>query len=207
MDLPGRRNNPDFNQWQKEYLIISLPNPILKSLADAGITVYHVGCYKGFGFKAEKEYMDRVAQAVAIAHKYGMKADTYVQWNTMAYETFFAEVPEAKTDQWYQIDENGKPLLLTYSYQQSYRYRPCFNHDGYMNYFKEKIIRYVVEKVKTDFIHFDNFDFNYPPAADFNPATITAFRKFLKDRYSPEQRMERFGFEDVSYVLPAHVER
>jgi hypothetical protein len=71
-----------------------------------------------------------------------------------------------------------------------------------MNYYKEKIIRYVVEKVKTDFIHFDNFDLNYPPAADFNPVTIAAFRKFIEDRYSKEQRLERFGFEDVSFVMP-----
>ena len=197
-----RRNNPDFNQWQKADFDYQLSEPYIKALAEAGITVYHVGCYKGFGFQAEKEYMDKVAQAVAIAHKYGMKADTYVQWNTMAYETFFAEVPEAKTDKWYQIDENGKPLLLTYSYQQAYRYRPCFNHDGYMKYYREKIIRYVVEKVKTDFIHFDNFDYNYPPAADFNPATVASFRKFLNERYSADQRKERFGFEDVSYVLP-----
>jgi hypothetical protein len=197
-----RRNNPEFNQWQKENFDYQLSEPYIKSLAEAGVTVYHVGCYKGFGFEAEKPYMDRVAEAVAIAHKYGMKADTYVQWNTMAYETFFAEVPEAKTDLWYQIDVNGKPLLLTYSYQQSYRYRPCFNHDGYMKYFREKIVRYVVEKVKTDFIHFDNFDYNYPPEADFNPATIKAFRKYLTDKFSPEQRIERFGFEDISYVLP-----
>jgi hypothetical protein len=197
-----RRNNPDFNQWQKDDYEYQLTEPYIKALAEAGVTVYHVGCYKGFGFMAEKEYMDRVAQAVAIAHKYGLKADTYVQWNTMAYETFFAEVPEAKKDLWYQIDENGKPLLLTYSNQQAYRYRPCFNHDGYMNYYKEKIIRYVVEKVKTDFIHFDNFDLNNPPAADFNPATIAAFRKYLKEKYSNEQRKERFGFDDVSYVLP-----
>ncbi len=197
-----RRNNPDFNQWQKDDFEYQLSEAYISELAKAGITVYHVGCYKGFGFRAEKDYMDRVAKAVAIAHKYGMKADTYVQWNTMAYETFFSEVPEAKTDLWYQIDENGKPLLLTYSYQQAYRYRPCFNNDGYMKYYKEKIIRYVVEKVKTDFIHFDNFDLNYPPAADFNPAAIAAFRKFLADRYSPEQRIERFGFEDLSYVMP-----
>ena len=197
-----RRNNPDFNQWQKGDFDYQLTEPYIKALAEAGVTVYHTGCYKGFGFRAEKDYMDKVAQAVAIAHRYGMKADTYVQWNTMAYETFFTEVPEAKTDRWYQIDENGKPLLLTYSYQQAYRYRPCFNNDAYMNYFREKIIRYVVEQVKTDFIHFDNFDLNYPPAADFNPATIEAFRKYLNDKYSPEQRAERFGFEDISQVLP-----
>jgi hypothetical protein len=197
-----RRNNPDFNQWQKDDYDYQLTEPYIKALAKSGITVFHVGCYKGFGFNAEKNYMDRVAKAVAIAHKYGMKADTYVQWNTMAYETFFAEVPEAKNHLWYQIDENGKPLMLTYSYQQSFRYRPCFNSDEYMNYFREKIIRYVVETVKTDFIHFDNFDFNYPPSADFNPSAIAAFRKYLKDKYSSEKRIERFGFEDVSYVLP-----
>lgn len=197
-----RRNNPTFNQWQKEDFEYQLSEPYIKALAESGITVYHVGCYKGFGFKAEKDYMDKVAQAVAIAHKYGLKADTYVQWNTMAYETFFTEVPEAKTGLWYQIDAAGKPILLTYSYQQSYRYRPCFNSDAYMNYYREKIIRYVVEKVKTDFIHFDNFDYNSPPAADFNPATIAAFRKYLTDKYTKDQRLERFGFEDLSYVLP-----
>jgi hypothetical protein len=197
-----RRNSENFNNWQKDLYEYQMSEEFIKSLALSGISVYHTGCYKGFGFKAEKEYMDRVAKAAAIAHKYGMKVDTYVQWNTMAYETFFTEVPEAQTDVWYQIDENGKPLMLTYGYQQSFRYRPCFNHNGYMNYYKEKIIRYVVETVKTDFIHFDNFDYNYPPAADFNPATIAAFRKYVSDRYSPAQRKERFGFEDISYILP-----
>jgi hypothetical protein len=197
-----RRNGENFNQWQKDDYDYQLTEPYIKALAESGITLFHVGCYKGFGFNAEKENMDKVAQAVAIAHKYGMKADTYIQWNTMAYETFFTEVPEARTDLWYQIDENGKPLMLTYSYQQAFRYRPCFNNDEYVNYFKEKIIRYVVEKVKTDFIHFDNFDFNYPPAADFNPATIAAFRKYLNEKYSAEKRKERFGFEDISNVMP-----
>ncbi|MCK4466440.1 MAG: beta-galactosidase trimerization domain-containing protein, partial [Bacteroidales bacterium] len=74
--------------------------------------------------------------------------------------------------------------------------------DGYLNYFKEKIIRYAVEKVKTDFIHFDNFDYNYPPEADHNPATIIAFRKYLEDKYTPTKRIERFGFDNVSFILP-----
>jgi hypothetical protein len=197
-----RRNNASFNQWQKKEFDYQLSEEYIQALADAGVTVYHVGCYKGFGFEAEKKYMDQVARAASFAHKYGMKVDTYIQGNTMAYETFFAEVPEAKTDLWYQVDVNGKPIMLTYGFQQSFRFRPCFNHDGYLNYFKEKIIRYAVETVKTDFIHFDNFDFNYPPEADFNPATVEAFRKYITDKYSSEQRIERFGFKNVSHVLP-----
>ncbi len=197
-----RRNNGKFSHRQKELYDYQTTEEYIKALAEAGITVYHLYCYKGFGFEAEKAHMEQAAKAAAIAHKYGMKVDTYIQWNTMAYETFFAEVPEAKDDLWYQIDVNGKPILLTYSYQQSFRYRPCFNHDAYMEYFKEKIIRYAVEEIKTDFIHFDNFDFNYPPEADFNPATIAAFRKYLEDKYSPEARLERFGFDNLSYIQP-----
>jgi hypothetical protein len=197
-----RRNNPGFNQWQKEEYEFQTSEEFIKSLADAGVTVYHVYCYKGFGFEAEKDHMEKAAKSAAIAHKYGLKVDTYVQWNTLAYETFFNEVPKAKTDIWYQIDENGKPLMLTYGYQQAFRYRPCFNNDDYMNYFKEKIIRFTVEKVKTDFLHFDNFDFNFPPEADFNPATIAAFRKYLNEKYTPQQRIERFGFDNLSNVLP-----
>lgn len=197
-----RRNNGNFNQWQKESYDYQTSEEFIRSLAEAGITVYHIYCYKGFGFEAEKEHMEMAAKAAAMAHKYRMKVDTYVQWNTMAYETFFAEVPEAQTDLWYQVDVYGKPILLTYGYQQSFRYRPCFNHDAYMEYFKEKIIRYAVEEIKTDFIHFDNFDYNYPPEADFNPVTVAAFRKYLEDKYTPSERMERFGFENISYVLP-----
>ena len=177
-----RRNSARFNQSQREEFDYQLSEEFIKELSEAGVTVYHVGFYKGFGFEAEKEYMDQVAKAAALAHKYGMKVDTYIQWNTMAYETFFAEVPEAKTDMWYQVDVNGKPIMLTYGYQQSFRYRPCFNHDGYMEYFKEKIIRYAMEIVKTDFIHFDNFDYNYPPEADFNLVTIEIGRASCRER-------------------------
>ena len=146
--------------------------------------------------------MEHAAKAAAIAHKYGLKVDTYIQWNTFAYETFFAEVPYSEKEKWYQVDVNGKPILLTYGYQQSFRYRPCFNNDNYMKYFKEKILRYAVEKIKTDFVHFDNFDLNSPLDADHNPATIKAFRKYIENKYTPQKRVERFGFSDVSHVLP-----
>lgn len=197
-----RRNSEKFNLWQKDFYDYQLSEEYIKALSESGVTLYHVSCYKGFGFQAEKDNMDKVAKAVSIAHKYGMKVDTYVQWNTLAYETFFSEVPEAKIDLWYQVDINGKPLMLTYGYQQSFRYRPCFSNDAYLNYFKEKILRYVVETVKTDFIHFDNFNFNPPSEVDFNPATILAFRKYITDKYSPDQRVERFGFAEVTYLLP-----
>jgi len=189
-------------EWQKEEYDYRLSEEYIRSLAQAGVTVYHIFFYKGFGFAAEEAHMKEAARAAAIAHRHGLKVDTYIQWNSLFYETFFKEVPAAKRDRWYQVDESGKPILLTYGHQQSFRYRPCFNHQAYMDYFKEKILRFAVEQADTDFVHFDNFDLNPPGESCHNPATISAFRRYLTEKYPPPVRRERFGFEDVSEVLP-----
>ena len=201
-----RRNNSEMDEhnysyWQKDEYDEMMSEEFIKSFAESGATVYHLGFYKGFGFKAEKEYMDKAAKAAAIAHKYNLKVATYIQWSTMCHETFFSEVPEAKTEMWYQFDVTGKPLL-PYGDRAPFRFTPCFSNDAYINYLKEKIIRYAVEVVKTDFIHFDNFVYSPILSTDHNPATINAFRKYIKDKYSPVKRFERFGFDDVSNMLP-----
>jgi hypothetical protein len=201
-----RRNNSEmtehnFSYWQKDDYENQMSEEFIRSFARSGATVYHLGFYKGFGFKAEEGYMEKVVRAAAIAHKYGLKVATYIQWSTLCYETFFSEVPEARTDKWYQMDVYGKPLL-PYGDRAPFRYTPCFSNDAYMNYLKEKIIRFAVEKVKTDFIHFDNFVLSPILSADHNPATIAAFRKYLTDKYTPAKRIERFSFDDMSNVLP-----
>ncbi len=172
---------------------------LIRTLHGQGIEVFHTHLHKGFGMAAEKPEMEDARRAAAIAHRYGMKVDTYIQWNTMMYETFFAEEPRAKD--WIQRDVSGLPILLTYGYQQSYRYRPCFTHQEYLDYLK-KIVRYAVEEVKTDFIHFDNFDLNAEPDSCHCPACVEGFRAFLRAKYTPEKRRERFGFENVDYVNP-----
>ena len=198
-----RRNRADFNFWKKEAYERRLSEDYIKKLAEKGVTLYHLFAYKGYGFEAEKDHLKKAVKAAEIAHKYGMKVNTYVQWNTMVYETFFNEVPEAKTNKWYQIEVSGKPIMLHYGYQQSFRYRPCFNHEGYRRYFKEKILAFVVDSIKSDFIHFDNFVMAHPAEADHNPATITAFRNYLNHKFdSREKRIDRFGIDDLSQVLP-----
>ena len=196
-----RRNDPGFNLWERERFNYQLSEEYIKSLAEAGVTVYHIFCYKGYGFEAEKESMRSAAKAAAIAHKYGMKVDTYIQWNNMFYETFFEEVPEAETDKWYKIDEVGRPIILGYAYAP-YRLQICLHNEAYRNYFKEKILRYAVDSVKTDFVHFDNFNSANPYHPEYNEPTLAAFRKYIEDKYTIEQRLDRFGFSNVSHVLP-----
>jgi hypothetical protein len=173
--------------------------PLIKQLHSQGIEVFHTHLYKGFGMAAEKEEMEQTRDAVAIAHRYGMKADTYVQWGSMMYETFFAEEPRA--EHWIQRDISGLPILLTYGYQQSFRYKPCFSNLEYMEYLK-KVVRYAILEVKTDFIHLDNFSLNAEPDSCHCPWCTSGFRKYLSTKYSSKQLRERFGFENISFVNP-----
>ncbi|MGD0729775.1 MAG: alpha-amylase family protein [Terracidiphilus sp.] len=172
---------------------------LIKKLHSQGIEVFHTSLYKGFGMAAEKEGMERTRDAVAVAHRYGMKVDTYVQWGSLMYETFFAEEPRA--EHWIQRDSVGRPIMLTYGYQQSFRYMPCFANQDYLDYLK-KIIRYAIVDVKTDFIHLDNFNLVAEPDSCHCPWCVNGFRKFLRTKYTPAQLRERFGFENISFVNP-----
>jgi hypothetical protein len=172
---------------------------LIQQLHDQGVEVFHTHLYKGFGMAAEQADMEDTRKAVAIAHRLGMKVDTYIQWNTLMYETFFAEEPRATN--WIQRDVAGLPILLPYGYQQSFRYRPCFSNQEYLDYLK-KVVRYAIEEVKTDFIHFDNFDLNAEPDSCHCTWCVQGFRKFLQTKYSRQQRRERFGFENVSFINP-----
>jgi hypothetical protein len=171
----------------------------IRGLKDAGVEVFHTHLYKGFGMAAEMPEMQDTVRAAAFAHSLGMKVDTYIQWNTMMYETFFAEVPRAKD--WVQRDAAGRPIMLTYGFQQSFRYRPCFKNQEYLDYLK-KIVRFSIVEAKTDFIHFDNFDLNAEPDSCHCPWCVRGFRDHLRSKYTPEARRERFGFSNIDYVNP-----
>jgi hypothetical protein len=172
---------------------------VIRLLNSQGVEVFHTHLYKGFGMAAEMPEMQDTIRTAAIAHRYGMKVDTYIQWDTMMYETFFAEEPRAQ--HWIQRDALGKPILLPYGYQQSFRYRPCFSNQEYLDYLK-KVVRFAVEQVKTDFIHFDNFSLSPEPDSCHCTNCKTGFRNYLRRKYSAARLKERFGFVNVDYINP-----
>ena len=171
----------------------------LRKLKADGVEVFHTHLYKGFGMAAEMPEMEETKRVAAMAHRLGLRVDTYIQWDTMMYETFFAEEPRAQD--WIQRDSSGRPIMLRYGFQQSFRYRPCFANQEYLDYLK-KIVRYAVEEVKTDFIHFDNFDLSPEPESCHDRSCTLGFRRYLREKYSVAQRHERFGFENIDYVNP-----
>jgi hypothetical protein len=171
----------------------------IRELKDQGVEVFHTHLYKGFGMAAEKPEMEDTVRTAAIVHRLGMKIDTYIQWDSMMYETFFAEDPRAKD--WIQCDASGQPVMLEYGYQQSFRYLPCFSNQEFLDYLK-KVVRFAVTEVKTDFIHFDNFTLSAEPNSCHCIACKTGFRHRLRTKFSPDERRDRFGFENVDYVNP-----
>ena len=93
--------------------------------------------------------------------------------------------------------------MLTYDHQQSYRYKPSMVHPGYREYYKEKILRTLIEKCDTDFLHFDNFDCNPEPESDQSPVAAEAFRSYLERKYpTAEQQIERFGHTNIRLIDP-----
>jgi len=172
---------------------------VIRKLKDQGVEVFHTHLYKGFGMVAEKAEMEETVRTAAIVHRLGMKIDTYIQWDSMMYETFFVEEPRAKD--WIQCDAFGQPVMLEYGYQQSFRYLPCFSNQEFIDYLK-KVVRFAVTEAKTDFIHFDNFTLSAEPNSCHCGACKTGFRKRLRTKYSADERKNRFGFENVDYVNP-----
>lgn len=172
---------------------------LIRRLKQQGIEVFHTHLYKGFGMTAEMSEMKDTVRTAEIVHQLGMKIDTYIQWDSMMYETFFVEEPRAQD--WIQRDATGQPVMLEYGYQQSFRYLPCFSNQEFLNYLK-KVVRFAVAEVKTDFIHFDNFTLSAEPNSCHCEACKTGFRKRLRTKYSAVEREDRFGFENVDYVNP-----
>jgi hypothetical protein len=172
---------------------------VIRQLQSQGVEVFHTHLYKGFGMAAEKSEMEDTVRTAEVVHRLGMKIDTYIQWSSMMYETFFAEEPRAS--EWIQRDALGQPIMLWYGYQQSFRYIPCFSNQDYLEYLK-KVVRFALEEVKTDFIHFDNFGQNAEPSSCHCDHCKNGFRAYLRAKYSPQKRKERFGFENVDYVNP-----
>jgi len=193
-----RRGGRSYEAAREEYENAQ-SEEMIRRLKEQGVEVFHTHLYKGFGMVAEKPEMEDAKRAAEIVHRYGMRVNSYIQWNSMMYETFFAEEPRAKD--WIQRDIEGLPVLLTYGYQQSFRYRPCFANPEYLDYLK-KVVRYAVQEVKTDLIYFDNFDYNPEPDSCHCPVCVQGFRNYLKTKYTPAQRRERFGFENVDFVNP-----
>ena len=71
----------------------------------------------------------------------------------------------------------------------------------------KQVLKIAVEELKVDLIHFDNTSLQAQAPAFYHPLAIEHFRTFLREKFTPDQLKQRFGFADVSYVEPPRFTR
>lgn len=169
----------------------------IKHLAECGFNLFVVHGYKGFGLEFEKKEHHRVIQVSEYCRKYGVKLGTYCQVATLDLETARMHYPQAAD--WIQVNAHGQPVFYSC---QTFRHIPCYNNPAYQTYYRE-VVRYMIEELKTDFLHFDNLTWLPEPNSCHCPFCQTAFRAFLQEHYAdPERAEKRFGLSNFRFVTP-----
>ena len=165
---------------------------MIARLKDMGVNFVMIHCYRGAGMEAERESL---ADAARFARRYrdaGLRVGVYNYSGTLFWELFSKEVPKSKD--WVVLDQNGDPV--TYG-RQTFRYYWNRNHPDAQTYYR-KLLKYGVEEIEADLIHFDNYAVG--PGSDAN--SVERFRRYLQDTFLP-QELEKAGVTDVNTVGPA----
>jgi hypothetical protein len=150
---------------------------IIAELKELGVNFLMIHCYKGAGLQTERQGMEDSRRFADLAHKSGLRIGTYIG-GTMLYERLFKEEPNAP--QWQAFGAAGEPIF--YSKGQTFRYAAVRNHPGFIQYL-QKPVRFAIEEVRTDLIHFDNFGLG---GASYDAYSKQQFGQYLKQLGRPE---------------------
>ena len=162
---------------------------MLSELKSLGVNFVMMHCYKGFGLSAERESMREAVRFAKLCREEGLRVGVYTYSGAFGWELLFPETPEAKD--WVVLDRQGNPT--TYG-SATYRYYWNRNHPDAQAFYR-RIVRFAVEEIGTDLLHFDNYVIG--PGSDTN--SVARFRTFLRQNFSTEQ-LGRMGISDADTV-------
>lgn len=160
-------------------------------MRELGLNWCHARFYKGMGWEIEKKDFPNVKRFVGNCHANGVHVLAYVQFATLYPEVMKKEIPNL--EDWASIDAKGEKN--TYWGGSYFRWMPCLTCDAWVEYLK-KICTIAIREGKFDGIMFDNF-FALPC---YCKRCDRRFNEYLR---TLPNRLERFGFEDLSdFVQP-----
>ncbi len=162
-----------------------------EKMEELGLNFLHSRFYKGMGWEVEKKDFPNVQKFVRNCHSHGVKALAYVQFCTLYPEVMRAEIPDI--DNWAGIDYMGRKNLYGGYNGQYFRWAPCLTCKEWEEYLK-RMCTIALTDGGFDGIMFDNV-FDMPCYCD---RCQKAFRAYLAKIENPA---ERFGFDDLSYML------
>jgi hypothetical protein len=175
-------------RFQREHTV-----QVALDLKNAGVNLVILNFYKT-GLATDSGDIEVTKKFAELCRGNGIRVGLYIGGTIFA-DTLMHNLPAAQN--WISTDETGKRLRYADS---PYRYLPDFNHSGYIAYL-QTVIRKAITELHPDLLHFDNFSLSAPPLTAATPEVNRRFRLFLEEKYTPEQRQERFGFSDVSGIL------
>ena len=161
----------------------------LKSL---GVNFVMMHCYKGGGLEAERESMADAVKFAKLCHDAGMRVGCYTYSGAFIWELFYKEMPQSKD--WLVLNPDGTPL--PYGKTAGYRYYWNRNHPDAEAFYR-KIVRFAVEDMHTDLVHFDNYAVG--PGHDAN--SVARFRQYLRKTF-PASLLKENDIADIATVTP-----
>ncbi len=164
---------------------------MIHRLKELGVNFIMMHCYKGFGTEHEKESMEDAVRFAKLCHDSGLHVGVYVYSGAFGWELFFQEIPEA--EEWVILNDEKKPRRYG---STTYRYYWNRNHPDAQQFYK-KIVKFAVNDIKTDLLHFDNYSVG--PGTDKN--SVERFRKYLRKTFTPDQ-LKKHGIENPDSVSP-----
>ncbi|MCX7885928.1 MAG: hypothetical protein N3B01_01545 [Verrucomicrobiae bacterium] len=164
---------------------------MISKLKSLGVNFVMIHCYKGAGLRAERDSMADAVKFAELCRRHGLHVGCYTYSGAFLWELFFKEMPQAKD--WVVLNPDGSPV--TYG-RASYRYYWNRNHPDAQEFYRN-IVRFAVEEIRTDLVHFDNY--HVGPGHDAN--SIVRFRDYLR-RMFPASLLREHGITDVDSVLP-----
>ena len=167
---------------------------MIAQLKALGVNFVMMHCYKGGGMQAERESMADAVQFAKRCREAGLRVGVYNYSGAFIWELFFKEKPEAQD--WVLLKPDGSPV--TYGKAQ-YRYYWNRNHPQAQAYYRQ-LVRFAVEDIQTDLIHFDNH--NIGPGYDANSAE--RFRQYVQATFSAEQ-LRQHGIDPATAQPPKSV--
>jgi len=168
------------------------------ALKKSGVNMVLTHFYKGLGFDIEQEELVYTRKLVNNLKKHRMHAGAYVG-STLFSETLYREIPDSRN--WVQLNRRGEPIIYSSQY---FRERGDFTHPGYREHYKS-IVTKAIKEYDMDLVHFDNFYTMFPLDAGYTEHIQKLFREYLEEKYTPQERKLRLGFEDVSLIRPPRV--
>ena len=164
---------------------------MIAELKALGVNFIMMHCYKGAGLEAERQSMADAVAFAALCRDAGLRVGVYNYSGAFLWEPLFKETPQAKD--WVLLDKDGRPL--TYG-SATYRYRWNRNHPDAQAFYR-RLVRFAVEDIKVDLLHFDNY--GYGPGRDAN--SIQRFRDYLGTTFTVDQ-LKKMGVDDLGNVQP-----